>query len=120
MDRKAQGQRAEQRACKFLQQQGLGLIETNYRCRYGEIDLVMRDGQQLVFVEVRYRGNSAFGGPLASIDHRKQTKLIAAAAHYLLIKRQQNDVRFDVVGITQGDRIDWITNAIELNQEFTG
>ena len=116
MDRKTQGRRAEQQACEFLQQQGLIFVENNYRCRYGEIDLVMRDGQQLVFVEVRYRRSLAFGGPLASIDYRKQAKLIATASHYLLIKRQQSDARFDIVGITKGDCIDWITNAIELDQ----
>ncbi len=120
MDRKIQGRKAEQRACEFLQQRGLILIETNYRCRYGEIDLVMRDGQQLVFVEVRYRGSSAFGGPVESIDHRKQAKLIATASHYLLSKRQLNDARFDIVGITKSYRINWIANAIELDQESFG
>ena len=120
MDRKTQGRRAEQQACEFLQQQGLILIETNYRSRYGEIDLVMRDGQQVVFVEVRYRGSSAFGGPVVSIDRRKQAKLIATASHYLLSKQQLNDARFDIVGITKGNRIDWISNAIELDQESFG
>lgn len=115
MDRKTQGQRAEQQACKFLQQQGLKLIEKNYRCRFGEIDLVMRDGQQLVFVEVRYRSSSAFGGPLASIDHRKKANLIATAYHYLLVKKKQYDARFDIVGITKGGRTDWVTNAIEVD-----
>lgn len=115
MDRRTRGIQAEQQACQYLKLQGLDLIETNYRCRYGEIDLIMRDGEQLVFVEVRYRGSSAFGGPLASIDHRKQAKLVAAASHYLIAQRQSHAARFDIVGIGKDDEIVWITNAIELD-----
>jgi len=115
MDRRARGIKAEQQAYRYLKLQGLDLIEANYRCRYGEIDLIMRDGEQLVFVEVRYRASSAFGGPLASVDYRKQAKLVAAASHYLIAKRQSHAARFDIVGISKNDEVVWITNAIELD-----
>ncbi len=113
MNRKLRGQRAEQLACDFLQRQGMKLIESNYRCRLGEIDLVMQDGQQLVFVEVRFRRNQTFGGPLASISHRKKARLIATAKHYLLSKKVRNSVRLDVVGISLDRQIQWIPNALE-------
>ncbi|MCP4409206.1 MAG: YraN family protein [Gammaproteobacteria bacterium] len=110
-----QGRRAEQRAKEFLQRQGLILIDKNYRCRHGEIDLIMKDGSQLVFIEVRYRKNEAYGGPLASIDHRKKNHLIATALHYLQSKRLQGTARVDVLGITGENQIDWVENAVEVD-----
>jgi putative endonuclease len=107
------GQQAEQLACEFLIKRGLELIEKNYRCRHGEIDLIMRDGPQLVFVEVRYRRSQRFGGPLASIDYKKKARLIACASLYLQSTRQQSAARFDVIGITEPNQIDWIQNALE-------
>ncbi len=113
------GKEAEARACNYLQQQGLRVVERNYRCRRGEIDLVMDDGESVVFVEVRYRSPSAYADGVASVDRHKQARLIAAAQHYL----QQHPAsarrpcRFDVVAVTptgSGDRIEWISNAIEL------
>src|SRR5204862_504789 len=77
------GTLAEQRAERYLQSQGLGLIERNYRSRFGEIDLIMRDGTSLVFVEVRMRRNKDFGGAAASIDVRKQQRIIRTAHQYL-------------------------------------
>ena len=77
------GAQAEQAAAAYLVKRGLQLVEKNYRCRFGEIDLIMRAGVTLVFVEVRSRSSRAFGGAAASIDARKQRKLIAAAQHYL-------------------------------------
>ncbi|HEY0269216.1 MAG TPA: YraN family protein, partial [Methyloradius sp.] len=77
------GNQAEKIAADYLLQQGLKLLETNYRCRFGEIDLVMRDNKTLVFVEVRLRSNSMFGGAAYSINASKQKKLIITAEHYL-------------------------------------
>lgn len=112
MDRREHGRRAEQRACDYLCEHGLDLIETNYRCRFGEIDLVMRDGPCTVFVEVRLRRNPAFGGGLASVDRRKQGKLIAAAKHYLQSRRGVDAARFDVIALgAGGDAIEWIKDA---------
>jgi putative endonuclease len=113
VNRRSQGQQAENTACAFLQQHGLTLIEKNYRCRSGEIDLVMRDGRQLVFVEVRYRRSLTYGGPIESIDYRKRLKLIATARHYLVARKVRSATRFDVVGISADKQVRWIPNAVE-------
>ncbi len=115
MNRQTQGRWAEQQARKFLRRQGLTLVDKNYRCRHGEIDLIMRDGSQLVFIEVRYRKNEAYGGPLASVDHKKRAHLIATASHYLQSKKTPGSARFDVVGITGENQIDWVKNAVEAD-----
>jgi putative endonuclease len=100
-------------ACAFLERRGLRLIEKNYRCKRGEIDLIMQHDRQLVFVEVRYRQSLAYGGPLASIDHKKRAKLIACALQYLQSTNAQTQARFDVVGISAENRIDWVQNAFD-------
>lgn len=110
---RAKGQRAEQAACEFLQGHGLRLLEKNYRCRRGEIDLIMGDGEEVVFVEVRYRRHSAYGGALASIDARKRAKLIATASHYLQSKGSHRPARFDVVAIDANQGVQWIRNAFD-------
>lgn len=113
------GRRAEQLAELYLGKQGLRLRKRNYRCRGGEIDLIMEHGNTLVFVEVRYRTHRTFGGAVESIDRRKQQRLIHAAQHYL--QRHQDDVpcRFDVIAISPGKgtqpHLQWITNAIEVS-----
>lgn len=107
------GAKAEQLAAAFLQRQGLKLVETNYRCRFGEIDLICHDRNTLVFVEVRLRGNDAYGGAAASITTSKQHKLVLAARHYLQRLRASPACRFDVVllrGLRDND-IEWIRNA---------
>lgn len=112
------GQLAETIACAFLQGQGLALLTRNYRCRSGEIDLIMQQGETLVFIEVRYRQLSDYGSPLATITPAKQRKLRRAAQLYL--QRMWGDqwppCRFDAIGL-QGDlnsaqpSIDWVQNA---------
>lgn len=109
------GQRAEQRAERYLQQQGLLPLERNYRCRWGEIDLIMRDQQTLVFVEVRYRKNNDYGGALASVDPRKQSKLIRSAQHYLSTHNGLSAARFDVVALHGDDTLNWVANAFDAN-----
>jgi putative endonuclease len=107
------GVQAEQLAAAHLQRHGLQLVETNYRCRFGEIDLICRDGKTLVFVEVRLRGSEAFGGAAASITARKQGKIVLAARHYLQHLRDTPACRFDVVllrGLRDND-IEWIKDA---------
>ena len=105
------GQRAEELARDYLRRQGLTEIERNYRCRFGEIDLIMRDGKVLVFVEVRMRASNAFGGAVASIDARKQRKLLSAARHYISSTGRMPDCRFDAVLLNGDSRIEWIQNA---------
>lgn len=110
------GALAEQLAAQYLQQQGLKLLHTNYRCRYGEIDLVMQDGDSHVFIEVRQRGSANFGGAAASIDGRKQAKLIKTAQHYLSTLKRVPPCRFDAIVMKAADtqQIEWIRNAFTL------
>lgn len=112
------GNAAEQQACEFLQQQGLKLLERNYRCRFGEIDLILRQQHTIVFVEVRYRKANSLVDGAQSINASKQMKLIRSANCYL----QQyglsdtTPARIDVVAVTENNRqyqFDWIKNAIE-------
>jgi len=105
------GREAEQQAFDYLCRHGLIEVARNYRCRFGEIDLIMRDGKTLVFVEVRKRTSSAFGGALASIDARKQKKLLVSARHYIGSTGNIPDCRFDAVLLNGDNRIEWIRNA---------
>lgn len=111
----SKGNDAEQRAATFLQQHNLVLLEKNYRCRFGEIDLIMRDDDTVVFIEVRMRTNPHYGGAAASITSTKQHKLVCAAQHYLAKYEDDFPCRFDAVLIS-GERrneIEWIKNAFE-------
>lgn len=113
MNRRDRGDAAEDLARGHLEARGLHLVERNYHCRHGEIDLVMRDGTDLVFVEVRYRRDRRFGGAAASVDWHKRRKLIAAAQQYLQAKAPKANARFDVVAVEAEGCIDWIKNAFE-------
>jgi len=116
-----QGEYTENLACKYLENKGFKLIEKNFNCRVGEIDLIMKDNDSLVFVEVRYRRNNSFGSGAESITTSKQSKLIKTASLYLQqhAKLNKYPARFDVVSITgfiETDTInnidfDWIENA---------
>jgi putative endonuclease len=113
------GKSAEQTACDHLRRQGLELVEANYRCRHGEIDLIMRDGETTVFVEVRYRRSNRFGSSAESVDSRKQARLLASAAHYLQQhpRAARGACRFDVVALSSHNgrqQLDWITDAFQL------
>jgi putative endonuclease len=91
------GEEAEELAARFLAGQGLEILARNYRTRFGEVDLVARDGATLVFVEVRQRSWGAFGGAAGSVDGRKQRRIVAAARHYLARLRAEPACRFDVI-----------------------
>ena len=107
-----QGEAAEKIAATFLQQQGLTLLEKNFRCKYGEIDLIMREGKTLVFVEVRLRSNNNFGGAAMSITPAKQQKLSRTAELYLQT-HGNCACRFDAILMqsTNINTIEWIRNA---------
>jgi putative endonuclease len=96
-----------------LQSRGLILLQKNYRCPCGEIDLIMRDGQEVVFVEVRLRRHTYLGSAIESITPAKQRKLIKTALLYLQQKRWLDRVacRFDVLGIDERNELEWIPNA---------
>ena len=106
------GDSAENLAVAFLERSGLTILERNYRCRLGEIDIVARSGPLLVFVEVRARRSEAFGGAAASITAAKRRRIVAAARHYLATRRADRACRFDVV-LVRGDeqRVEWLTDA---------
>lgn len=105
------GKLAEEKACDYLQQQGLKLVEKNYYCRSGEIDLIMQDKQELVFIEVRYRAKNEYGSALDSVDQHKIKKLITAASHYVAKHQANQPMRFDVIGFDASFKPNWITNA---------
>ena len=114
---KKKGDAAEQAAARFLKKQGLPLIEHNYRCRFGEIDLIARDGPMLIFVEVRCRQSKRFGSAAESVNWRKQQRLIAAASHYLAtVQGAELRCRFDVIEASAcngGFDINWLQNAFQ-------
>ena len=116
------GRAAEDCACRYLQQHRLQLLERNYHCRQGEIDLIMRDAGTTVFVEVRYRKSRHYGSGAETIDNRKQGKLLASAMHYLQKHKQaaNQPCRFDVISLTAGalhnnnaSEIEWISDAFQ-------
>lgn len=110
--RQITGQTGEDDALAYLQQHGLTLIERNFRCKGGEIDLVMQDRMALVFVEVRKRADKNHGGAAASITAAKQRRLIIAAQHYLQRYKMPPACRFDVIAI-DGAEMTWLKNAID-------
>jgi putative endonuclease len=118
-ERKAIGQLGEELALAHLLANGLKPLIRNYRCKMGELDLVMMEREVLVLVEVRCRSNKDYGGPAASVDWKKQHRLVLAAEH-LRMKRaelRRYPARFDVVAITTGDgkaKVDWIKSAFTL------
>ncbi|MGD2139376.1 MAG: YraN family protein [Burkholderiales bacterium] len=105
------GREAEQRAFDFLRHHGLEKVERNYHCRFGEIDLIMRDDQTLVFVEVRQRASDSFGGARESITAQKQRKLLSAARHYIGSIGKIPECRFDAVLLNGDNKVEWIKNA---------
>lgn len=106
------GNSAEALAAIYLQSQHLKLLERNFRCPYGEIDLIMQDGKTLVFVEVRMRSSTSFGGAAMSITPSKQEKLKRSAESYLQIHGEQA-CRFDVVLMQtiNVNAVEWLKNA---------
>ena len=117
------GRVIENLAREYLLDQGLSLVQPNFNCRFGEIDLIMSDptgipAPQLVFIEVRFRRSFGHGGPAASVDHRKQRKLRRCASLYLQGDHGRSFpcARFDVIAVTgmiNTPRFDWIRSAFE-------
>lgn len=111
------GHKAEDLAYRYLRQHGLKLIERNYRCPFGEIDLIMKhEPDCIVFIEVRFRKSTRFGTPAETINHQKQKKLRRAAEHYLLKNDKYADKasRFDIIAIKDSptlENCEWLQNA---------
>ena len=103
----------ERLAEHYLTNQGLNFVARNYTCRYGEIDLIMRHQQTLVFVEVKYRKGAQFGGALHSLTTTKQQRLRRSIEHYLIAHHASNQpVRVDFVEIEGTDNIHWLQNIL--------
>jgi putative endonuclease len=110
------GRRAEYLGRTFLEKHGLRVLAANYRCRFGELDLVMTQGEELVIVEIRYRRRTGFIGPVDSISPAKRRRIARAAAHFLQRNRRFGNraVRFDVLALSGGfpdPRVNWIKAA---------
>ncbi|MGK5068410.1 YraN family protein [Janthinobacterium sp. AD80] len=112
-DRQERGRQAEDAALAYLLAQGLLLVQRNYLCRGGELDLIMRDGASVVFVEVRLRSGARFGGALASITPAKQRRMVLAAQTWLLGQQRLPACRFDALCI-DGGRISWLKNILDM------
>lgn len=112
---KGDGAAAEGLAAMYLQKNGLVLLESNFRCRFGEIDLILQDAGMLVFAEVRLRSNASFGGAAASITPGKQARIVKAAQVYLQGLSHPPPCRFDVVLLDglEAQRMEWIKHAFE-------
>ena len=113
------GKEGERIAEQYLKKKGYRLVERNYRCAAGELDLIVLDHRVVVFVEVKTRTGDGFGSPFEAVEFRKQRKMIQAAQYFLAEKKlQQRDARFDVVGISWPGRdpmVENIENAFELS-----
>ena len=110
----AAGGDAEERAEDFLGRHGLAIVARNYRTHLGEIDLIARDGDTLVFVEVRLRSDARFGGAAASITPRKRRRIVAAARQFLMRFGRVPPCRFDVVAL-DGGAPEWIRGAFDAS-----
>jgi len=117
---RAVGRRWESEARRHLEAAGLRLVERNYSCRMGELDLIFMERDTLVFVEVRFRRRSGFGSGAESVSLSKRRRLIAAARHFLMRHpaHAENPCRFDVVSIGSGNtpQVEWIRNAFTLDE----
>ena len=112
-DRQRLGRLGEDRALAHLSSHGLTLVERNFLCKLGEIDLVMRHGSYLVFVEVRRRADRKHGGAAASVTPAKQLRLIRAAQCYLQRYNSPPPCRFDLVAI-DGEQLSWMQNVLDM------
>ena len=106
------GSQWEGRAAVFLEQAGYQILERNFSCRQGEIDLIAREGAYLVFIEVKYRRNLGSGSPLEAVNPAKQEKIRRTALYYLYCRGydEETPCRFDVVAVT-GERFELIRDA---------
>jgi putative endonuclease len=113
MKNQQRGNNTERLALKYLLDQGLTHLESNFRSRYGEIDLILQEHETLVFVEVRYRKQNTHGSAAASVDQLKQRKLIKTGLTYLQKHSPEAICRFDIIAIQGNGQLEWIRNAFD-------
>ena len=118
MEKKALGKKGEEVALRFLKKKGYRIIEKNYVCKLGEMDIIAKEKDTLVFVEVKTRTTTEFGPPQLAVHSSKQRQLSKVALNYLKEKRLEDvKARFDVVAILlgqKGEEIELIRDAFEL------
>ncbi len=119
MEKKELGKKGEEVALRFLKKRGYRIVEKNYVCKMGEMDIIAKEKDTLVFVEVKTRTSTFFGPPQLAVNSRKQRQLSKVALNYLNEKRLKDvKARFDVVAILigqKGEEIELIRDAFELN-----
>ena len=114
MNKRKVGSFYEDSAKRFLSEQGVSILEVNYRCKMGEIDIIGIQGDVLIFFEVKYRKDNRYGSSFDAIDKSKQKKIISCAKYYLTVNKTDRFIRFDAIGI-DGDKIEWIKDAFWMN-----
>lgn len=110
--KKILGGAGERRAAKFLESQGCRILRRNYKTPFGEADIVARDGDDIVFAEVKTRTGDAFDTPAAAVDRRKQRRYADIARYFLSCVQTECAVRFDVLEVTK-EGVEWLKNAFE-------
>lgn len=114
MNKRKTGNEGEKKAISFLENEGCEILETNYSCKIGEIDIIAKKNNTVIFIEVKYRKNIRLGMPYESVNYHKQKKIIKSAFLYAQKKRIiENPMRFDVIEIID-DEIHWFENAFEV------
>lgn len=118
MNTREKGAQKEQQVCACLLSEGVEILERNFRSRQGEIDIIGRDGEYLVFFEVKYRAKDSRGSAAQAVGSAKQRKICQVADYYRMIHHCTEDtpIRFDVVAV-DGERMQWIKNAFEYVQK---
>jgi putative endonuclease len=119
------GEMAERKARRYLERKGLHLVASNYHCRFGELDLVMSDGEHLVVVEIRYRRHTRFMNPLESITRAKRERIARSTQHFLqrCADYRNHPVRFDVVSVSGPQNhliMDWLPGAFTMEDMRIG
>ena len=109
--KKVLGKKGEQLAEKYLKKAGCKLVELNYRTPFGEADLIVSDGDDLVFVEVKTRSGDKYGTPSEGVTKEKQARYYKIAAYYGLQTGEEPNARFDIVEVYDGKKIEWLKNA---------
>jgi len=107
----------EDTAKRYLSEQGVDILESNYRCKLGEIDLIGRQEDAIIFFEVKYRKDDRYGHPFEAVNLKKQKRIISCARYYLTYNRSDCYVRFDVIGI-DNDKIEWIKDAFWMDSSY--
>jgi putative endonuclease len=115
--RQRRGRTAEDRALAAARERGLACLARNFTSRGGELDLVLREGEELVIAEVRYRDRDDFGNAAASVNFAKRRRIIAATRYFLAThpEHAERPLRFDVVGVGPGERLEWIEAAFDAD-----